>query len=252
MTKLTLADWLAAEPFTLSLSAGFFGFFAHAGLLCALDEAGLAPAKVTGASAGALAGGLYASGKYPEQIRDLFLSLKREEFWDPGLGLGLLKGDLFQKVLERETGSIQIEAASTPFVASIYNLNTKQVETPITGNLASLIRASCTIPVLLQPVKLNGQRYIDGGVTDRWALAATKPGERVFYHHIVSRSPWRKKTDPALSIPLRDNLSALAIHNLPRSGPFKLERGPQIFELALNQARIALSKEWTNEQHLYV
>ncbi|MCY1010611.1 hypothetical protein OV079_34610 [Nannocystis pusilla] len=24
-------EWLAAEPFTLALSAGFFGFFAHTG-----------------------------------------------------------------------------------------------------------------------------------------------------------------------------------------------------------------------------
>ena len=34
-----LRDWLEAEPFTLALSAGFFGFFAHTGLILALEEA---------------------------------------------------------------------------------------------------------------------------------------------------------------------------------------------------------------------
>ena len=37
-----------AEPFTLGLSAGFFGFYAHAGLVVALEEAGLRPARVAG------------------------------------------------------------------------------------------------------------------------------------------------------------------------------------------------------------
>ena len=56
------ADWLSEEPFTLLSSAGFFGFFAHAGLLAALEQTGLSPRRVAGASAGALAGGLWAAG----------------------------------------------------------------------------------------------------------------------------------------------------------------------------------------------
>ena len=248
---MTLEQWLKSEPFTLSLSAGFFGFFAHAGLLCALDEAGIKPAKVTGASAGALAGGLYCAGMTPAQIRDLFLSLTRKQFWDPALGLGLLKGELFQQVLLEHTNGMDICNSTTPFVASIYNLRTKQADTPTSGNLATIIRASCTIPVLLQPVRFNGERYIDGGMTDRWAIQSLQPNERTLYHHIVSRSPWRKKTDPALSIPNRDNLSALALHNLPRSGPFKLEQGPIIFDLAYRLAQQALKQEHLHEQHLY-
>jgi NTE family protein len=33
-------DWLAAAPYTLALGAGFFGFFAHTGVLRALEESG--------------------------------------------------------------------------------------------------------------------------------------------------------------------------------------------------------------------
>ena len=56
--RQTHADWLREQPFTLALSAGFFGFFAHAGVLRALEEQELRPARVVGASAGALSGGL--------------------------------------------------------------------------------------------------------------------------------------------------------------------------------------------------
>ena len=41
--SLTLAEWLSEGPFTLCFSAGFFGFFAHAGLLAGLTEAGFRP-----------------------------------------------------------------------------------------------------------------------------------------------------------------------------------------------------------------
>ena len=53
----TLRSWLLEAPFALSLSAGFFGFFAHAGFVAALEDAELAPALLSGSSAGALISG---------------------------------------------------------------------------------------------------------------------------------------------------------------------------------------------------
>ena len=52
----TLRDWLAGKPFTLVMSSGFFGFFAHAGVVSVLEEQGLRPARIAGSSAGALVG----------------------------------------------------------------------------------------------------------------------------------------------------------------------------------------------------
>src|SRR5277367_5953724 len=49
--RMRLRDWLAEGDFALALSAGFFGFFAHAGFVSALEDAKLAPNFVTGASA---------------------------------------------------------------------------------------------------------------------------------------------------------------------------------------------------------
>jgi len=59
MATMTHHEWLAAAPYTLALGAGFFGFFAHTGVLRALEESGVSrPRRVVGVSAGALAGGL--------------------------------------------------------------------------------------------------------------------------------------------------------------------------------------------------
>src|SRR5690606_7364961 len=90
----------AEAPFTLCLSAGFFGFFAHTGVLHALDERKLRPARVVGVSAGSLAGGLYALGMTPAAIESRLLRLQRREFWDPGLPLGgILRGRKFETIL---------------------------------------------------------------------------------------------------------------------------------------------------------
>src|SRR5689334_8453056 len=100
MRAPTLRQWLAEGPFALTLSSGFFGFFAHTGLMTALEDAGALPARLSGSSAGALVSGLWASGVDAPAIRDALLALRREDFWDPGFGLGLLRGRLFRERLE--------------------------------------------------------------------------------------------------------------------------------------------------------
>src|SRR5690349_3081769 len=87
-----LREWLLEKPFSMTLSAGFFGFFAHAGVMTVLEDTGLLPVRISGASAGALVGGIWASGVNATTIRDELLRLRREDFWDVRPGLGLLAG----------------------------------------------------------------------------------------------------------------------------------------------------------------
>ena len=91
---------------------------------------------------------------------------------------------------------------------------------------------------MFQPVNYQQNSYLDGGIKDRPGLHAVEIGERVFYHHIVSRSPWRRKGDTALQVPQRDNMTSLAIAGLVRSGPSKLANGP----IAYAQARLATQR----------
>jgi NTE family protein len=55
---------LEQEDFSLALTPGFFRFYAHAGVLHAMEECNcLKVCHVTGSSAGALVGAFLASGK---------------------------------------------------------------------------------------------------------------------------------------------------------------------------------------------
>jgi NTE family protein len=66
-------------------------------------------------------------------------------------------------------------------------------------------------------------------------------GERVLYHHLASRSPWRRPGSPSLALPRRAGLTALVIEGLPRVGPFRLPAGAQAFEHARLATRRALA-----------
>jgi NTE family protein len=63
--------------------------------------------------------------------------------------------------------------------------------------------------------------------------------ERVLFHHIASRSPWRSKSEP---MPTRAGMVTLAIDNLPRSGPFKLDQGRAAYRAAREATQRALEK----------
>ena len=239
---MLLGDWLEEKPFTLTLSSGFFAFFAHLGMLDALLTSGLRPARVTGSSAGALVGGSWAAGVPVSAMKSVLLNLERHAFWDPAPGLGLLRGDRFRRLLTDLTGNPDMERLPTPAAISVWRLRDRGTRVLTTGSLVTAISASCAVPVLFHPVPVSGAWCWDGGIGDRHGLAGCAPDERVLYHHIHSRSPWRRAASPALAIPRRDSLSSLVISDLPRSGPQRLDQGRQALALAYSATRRALDR----------
>jgi NTE family protein len=212
----TLREWLREAPFSLGMSSGFFGFFAHAGVLTALEDEGITPAKVSGSSAGALVGGLWAAGLSASTIRDELLRLRREDFWDPRPGLGLLAGQLFHARLTALLPVRVFEDCRAPLTVSVYDVRSRQTRVLSRGPLAPAIQASCTVPGLFHPVWLDGRPLLDGGILDRHGLAGLPEGERLFYHHLASRSPWRRAVSPALAVPALQGMTAIVIDPLPR------------------------------------
>lgn len=237
----TLHDWLAERPFTLAMSSGFFGFFCHAGMLAALEAAGLRPARITGSSAGALVGAARAAGLPPQALADELLALRREDFWDPGFGAGLLRGALFRERLARILPVAHFDDCAIPLAVSVHQWAGRQTRVIDRGELVPAVYASCAVPLLFQPIRLDGKLASDGGIADRWGLAGVRDGERVFYHHLGSRSPWRRAGDPGLQVPQRANLAALELHGIPRSGPSKLALGREIFRRARHGTGEALA-----------
>ncbi len=113
-TLPTLREWLSAGPYSLAMSAGFFGFFAHTGVLSVLEEERLLPEHLSGASAGALVTGLFASGLSTADMQRELFALKREDFLDPAPGFGLLRGRLFREHVGRLLPANTFEGTRIP------------------------------------------------------------------------------------------------------------------------------------------
>ncbi len=242
MNDQTLGDWLAEKPFALAMSSGFFSFFAHAGMLSALEAEGLEPESLSGSSAGALIAGLSGAGLSCEAMRDRLTALKREDFWDPKPGLGILGGRLFRETLDELLPVSTFEECRLPIRISVYDLGKRQTQVLDEGDLASAIHASCALPVLFHPVRRDGRLLSDGGIADRAGLGGTESDRRIFYHHIASRSPWRRPGSSALRIPSRPSMVSLRIEKLPRANPFHLARGVEAMQLAQDATQRALQE----------
>lgn len=239
---MTLLNWLREKPFTLSLSSGYFGFFAHAGVVKALEEHGLLPQKFTGSSAGALVGACVATGLKSVDLKNILVSLKREHFWDPGLGLGLLRGKRFRALLVEVLAHHDFGACRVPIAISTFDLFKRQTTVFTSGSLPQAVHASCALPGLFHPVWIDGRLYSDGGIADRPGLLGAAHNERILYHHLLSRRLKHGSKPQHSYLPQRPELCSLVFSDLPAVGPFKLHEGLRAFEHAYEQTCAALAE----------
>ena len=136
----------------------------------------------------------------------------------------------------------EIERARVAYAPSVFDLRARQTTVLREGSLAGAIHASCALPVLFHPVRLGGRLYSDGGIADRPGIAGAKEGARVLYHHLASRSPWRRVGSMSMRVPRREGLVGVSIEALPRVNPFALHRGMVAFAMAERAMRRALDE----------
>lgn len=237
---ITLREWLQLAPFSLAMSSGYFSFYVHLGLISMLEEEQLTPDHISGSSAGALVGSCFAAGMSSARIASVLIGLRKEQFWDPGPGIGLLRGEKFRALLRNMAPIDRIERCPIPLAISTYSFATRKTKVFRHGNFADVVYASCALPLLFQPGRIGKRWYWDGGIGDRHGLAGTPASGRVLYHHISSLSPWRSSDSESMQLPDALNIVSLCVDGLPRCGINRLAAGEAIFKLTRRTIRRAL------------
>ncbi len=156
------------KPYRLGLALGGGGVrgLAHAGAIKAMLEAGIKPDIVAGVSAGSIIAVLYAAGLQPDDMVRLFLGKKMTDFAEIGLGKGgILKIEKFtSRIMEAIAPYKNIEDLPMPVRIGCTNLDDASAEYFSSGPIEPIIKASCSIPIAIKPVQINGKTYVDGGV----------------------------------------------------------------------------------------
>lgn len=149
----------------LALGGGAVRGAAHIGVLDVLDQAGLQPAIITGSSAGALVGALYASGMSPAEIATVAQTLRWVRLVRPGLTRkALFETSKLGLFLENTLGAVKFEDLPLPFAAVACDLTTGREVVMRSGPVASAILASAAIPGVFPPVERDGHLLVDGGL----------------------------------------------------------------------------------------
>ncbi|MDH5365532.1 MAG: patatin-like phospholipase family protein [Cyclobacteriaceae bacterium] len=148
----------------LVLSGGGVRGIAHLGVIKALDEIGIRPSAISGTSAGAIVGTMYAHGYSPDDILKIILKTKFLYAVRPSLSFtGLLSMEAMEKIL-KEYLPDDFSNLKIPITIGTTDLKHGKTVFFSRGELIKPILASACIPVIFKPVEIEGVKYIDGGI----------------------------------------------------------------------------------------
>ncbi|WP_324209490.1 patatin-like phospholipase family protein [Flavobacterium sp.] len=161
---------LASRSIGLALSGGGSKGIAHAGVLKFLSEQEIVPSCISGSSAGAIVGTMYAFGKKPEEILDFFKSIyffhwKHFTFKKAGI----VDSESFKKYFDEVFGATTLGELNIPTYVTatdmvkgklkIFNSDTKIVDA---------VLASTAVPGMISPYIIKEKLYSDGGILNHF------------------------------------------------------------------------------------
>ena len=202
-------DASARPRIGLVLSGGGARGLAHVGVLKVLERAGVPVDVIAGTSMGAIIGGLYASGMTAEQLeaellkidwdavfsnrvgRPLLSQRRKEEDFEvsPVIEIGMRDGELraplgaisgrgLESLLRRYTLPARevrdFDRLPIPFRAVATDMETGQAVVIGSGDLATALRSSMSVPGVFAPTEVDGRILGDGGLVDNLPVAVAR------------------------------------------------------------------------------
>lgn len=174
--------------------------FSHIGVLQAFESFGVRPTVISGVSAGAIAVAMYGAGLTPYEMRECFIEAgKLSNFTEWALPRkGFLKMDKFGSLLEKWLPVSRLEDFKVPSVICATDIDHGKSVGWSKGDVVPRVLASCSIPVVFQPVRINGVNYVDGGVLRNLPAWVIRQYCKVLYGS--NCSPVRRKEQDDASI----------------------------------------------------
>jgi len=159
------------EKLGLVLSGGGVRGIAHIGFLKALEENGIHPQVLSGASAGALVGALYAAAYSPEEMVSFFKTTPIFKFsFYSSSKPGLLDSEKYRVFFEKYFPEDNFASLEKPLSVVATDLANAQPHFFKKGAIIKPLLASAALPPLFTPVEINGKLYADGGIMSNFPV----------------------------------------------------------------------------------
>ena len=161
----------SSKKIGLVLSGGGYKGVAHIGALKAMEELGVRPDYISGTSAGAIVGSLYAAGRHWQEILDFFIKIDLFSFHNFTLKkAGLFDGSKIRIQLNSFFKEDSFESLDIPMFIAATDLLEGKTRFFSKGKIITPIIASSSVPGMFSPIEFNNYLLCDGGVTNNFPI----------------------------------------------------------------------------------
>ncbi|MDX1760408.1 MAG: patatin-like phospholipase family protein [Arenibacter algicola] len=162
---------LKGKTIGLVLSGGGLKGMAHIGIIKALNERDIYPDIMSGVSAGAIVGALYANGTNPMNMLDFFKETPLFKYNlfsinKPGLFDTEKYYLFFSKYFDKDT----FDVLEKELFVTATDLQSGVPKVFSSGEMIRPLLASAALPPVFNPVTINGRLYADGGIMNNFPL----------------------------------------------------------------------------------
>lgn len=150
---------------TLVLGGGSARGLAHIGVLKVLEREKVPINKIVGTSMGALIGAAYSVGVPIARMEEKALAFSLKRLLDPIIPrMGLLAGEKLEAIVRDVIENKSFSACRIPLAVVVSDIENGEELAYQSGDLAKIIRASCSWPGIFNPVTIDGRLLVDGGI----------------------------------------------------------------------------------------
>jgi NTE family protein len=195
----------AAPKIALALGGGAARGFAHIGVIKVLEAQGIVPDVIVGTSAGSVVAALYASGANGFELQKLALTMEESPMSDWALpDRGIIRGEALQNFINKSIGNRPMEALPRTLGVVATDLQTGEMMVFRSGNVGQAVRASSSVPGIVQPARIGSREYVDGGlVSPVPAKVARDLGGAVVIAVDISSKPKNAKVSGLIDVLLQ-------------------------------------------------
>lgn len=159
----------------LALSGGAVLGAAHAGVLRALEEHNIGIDCISGTSIGALVASLYAFGWDYEHIKNFAIDISWGDLTNISFSkMGILSNKKIRSEILKDVGSVNFDEAKIPLALVATNISTGGKVVLKKGDVGKAVMASTCIPGIFDPVEIDGELLVDGGIVENVPVSPLK------------------------------------------------------------------------------
>jgi len=207
-----------SQQIGLALGAGAFRGFAHLGVIKALQENNIPINYISGSSIGSLVAAYYALHGEVDSLAEKILKYKNDLFKLPDFNFRAgLNAPSFTKFIKFLFGEVSFSQTKIPLRISATDLTTGKPFIFSQGSIATAVRASSSVPIILNLPKGVKARLIDGALSNPVPITVLKKlgAKKIIAVNLYHRNEFKEKDFTITKLALKS--VRIALYNLAQN-----------------------------------